>query len=213
MKLKYYTLIISITGVFVLYFLSKFSSAPLININEMPNYNGQQVIIEGTVIEYQINKYGNQIITIEDKNSTTLIFSEEKTEVEYGDKIQAAGEIQKYKEKWELVIKDVNNLKILEKRKNVSIPLWQIAQNPNRYLNLNVNVTGCVESISNSYFYLADLEKKFFLPVFYELNKNLTITPGQKVSILGRFSFDEKNFRYKLEINQKSHDIYPLTEE
>lgn len=212
MKLKYFSLVISIAGIFILYFLSKFSQAPLIKINELPNYNGKQVTIEGIVIEHQLTKYGSQIITIENENSITSIFSEKKVEIEFGDKIQVTGEVQKYKEKWELIVNDISNLKILEKSKNLSFPLWQLAENPQKYLNKNINVTGYIESISNSYFCLVDLEKKFFLTVVYQLEKNIAIIPGQKVSIFGCFSFDEKNFRYILEINQETHCIYPLKE-
>jgi DNA/RNA endonuclease YhcR with UshA esterase domain len=213
MKFKHYTLIFSIAGILVLYFLSKFSQAPLINIYEMPNYDGKQVTIEGIVLEYQITKYESQIITIENNNTITSIFSEGKTEIEFGDKIQATGEVQKYKDKWELIVDDINNLKILEKGKNITFQLSQLAENPTRYLNQNIYVTGYIDSISNSYFCLADLEKKFFLLVIYELGKNITIYPGQKVKVFARFSFDEKNFRYKLEINEQIHDIYSLKEE
>ena len=100
-----------------------------------------------------------------------------------------------------------------KKGKNISFPLSQLAENPTRYLNQNIYVTGYIDSISNSYFCLTNIEKRFFLPVIYELGKNITIYPRQKVKIFARFSFDKKNFRYKLEINEQIHDIYSLKEE
>jgi len=68
--------------------------------------------------------------------------------------------------------------------------LCQLADNPLEYLGLNVNVTGHIESISNVYFYLVDVEEKYSLIVFYNNFENITIHPGQKVNISGKFTFD-----------------------
>ena len=91
MKLKYFSLLFSIAGILILYFLSKLSQPPLIEIHEMPDYEGKQVIIEGVVTNYQVTKHGSQIITIKDDNDTTTIFVEGETNIEYGDRIQATG--------------------------------------------------------------------------------------------------------------------------
>ncbi len=207
MKLKHYSLIFSIVGILVLYFLLKTSQSTMININEIPKYEGKQVIIEGTVLEHHLTKYGSQIIKIENDNATTTVFIEGKIDLEFGDKIQVIGEIQKYEGEWEIVVNSVNMIKIIEKWKNSSFPLWQLAENPNKYLGSNINVTGYIDYISNSYFYLSDFDRKYSLPVFYNLGENITIFPGQKISVFGQFLFDEENFRYKLELNKKAHRI------
>jgi hypothetical protein len=213
MKLKYLSLLISVAGILILYFLSELSQPPAIDIHKMPDYEGKQVIVDGIVKDHRVTKYGSQIITIENNNVTTTVFVEGITEVEYGDKIRVTGEVQKYKGGWELVINDKELLKILEKWYNISFPLWQLAENPTRYLNLNVNVTGYVESISNAFFYLVDIEQKHSLIVFYKLSGNITIFSGQKVSVSGKFSFDQENFRYQLEICEEKHGITPINSE
>lgn len=205
--LKHYSLIFSVIGILVLYFLLKTSQSTMISINEISKYEGKQVTIEGTVLEHHLTKYGSQIIEIENDNATTTVFIEGKIELEFGDKIQATGEIQKYEGEWEVVVNSINMVKIIEKWKNSSFPLWQLAENPNKYLGLNVNVSGYIDYISNSYFYLSDFDRKYSLPVFYTLVENLTISPGLKISVYGQFLFDEENFRYKLELNQKIHRI------
>ena len=207
MKLKYLSLLLAITGVLLLYFLSRLSHPPLIDINEMPDYEGKQVTIEGVVTDYRATRQGSQIIKIKSNNATATVFAEGKTNMEYGDRIQATGEVQKYKDDWELVTNDNRYVTILEKWHNISFPLWQLAENPAKYLDLNVNVTGYIEAISNAYFYLVDLEKKHSLIVFYKLSKNITIYPGQKISVSGKFSFDEENFRYQLELFDEKHTI------
>jgi hypothetical protein len=210
MRLKHYSLIFSIAGILVLYLLSKLAQLPIIELHELSDYEGKEVTIKGIVTEHYITRYGSQIINIEDQNASATIFVEKKTDVEYGDKVQVTGEVQKYRDEWSVVVNDNRFIKILKKWDNVSFPLWQLAENPSRYLNLNVNVTGFVEFVSNSNFYLVDIEKKHSLIIFYSLARNFTIYPGQKISALGRFSFDEENFRYKLDICDEKHAIYPL---
>ena len=207
MKLKHFSLLFSIGGVLLLYFLSELTTPPLIEIHEMPNYEGKQVTIEGLVIDHRLTKHGGQIITVGGENATATIFVEGNADLEYGDKIQATGEVQKYKDTWELVINDNRFVIILEKWQNLSMPLWQLAENPTKYLGLNVNVTGFIESVSNAYFYLVDIEQKHSLIVFYNLFENLTIYPGQKVSVSGKFTFDEEQFRYQLELCEEKHGI------
>ena len=190
MKLKYFSLLFSIIGILVLYFLSEISQPPLIEINELQDFEGKQVTVVGLVKNHQITKYGSQIITIEDNNVTAKVFLEEISDVEFGDKIQVTGQVEKHKEGWEIITNNKNFLKILQKWHNISFPLCQLADNPSRYLDLNINVTGYVESISNAYFYLVDFEQKHSLIVFYTLSKNISIYSGQKVCALGKFSFD-----------------------
>jgi hypothetical protein len=193
--------------------ISKFSQAPLIRINEISDYDGKQVTIKGFVTEHHFTKFGSQMITVSDENCSVEVFLEGKIDVEYGDKILATGEVQKYENTWELIVNDYRQIKILKKWHNISSPLWQIAENPTRYLNLNVNITGYIESISNSYFYIVDLENMYSLITFYSISKNVTLYPGQKICASGKFSFDEKNFRYLLDICEENHGIKPLTQE
>jgi hypothetical protein len=213
MKLKHFSLFFSIAGILILYLISKLSQIPLIELNEMPDYEGKQVILEGIVYEFQFSKNGNQIIQIKECNDTAIVFIEGKSDIDHGDRIQAIGEVQKYGKDWELIVSNNCNIKILKKWQNSSIPLWQIAENPLKYLNLNVNITGYIESISNAYFYIVDLEKKHSLIVFYALAKNISIIPGQKVNILGKFSFDKEKLRYQLEIYDEQHNIFYLNKE
>lgn len=207
MRLKSLLIIFSVVGILILYLIPKISGPSIIWISEIPSYEGKQVTVIGVVTKSYLTKYGSQMITIKDNNSTTTVFVEGQVDVEYGDKIQVTGQVQKYNDDFEIVVNDNSFVKILEKWHNVSLPLWQLAQNPTKYLDLNVNITGYIESISNSCFYLADTEGKYSLIVSYLLTKNITILPGQKISVSGKFLFDEKTFRYKLEICDEKHGI------
>jgi hypothetical protein len=207
MKLKYFSIFFSIAGILILYIISKLSQIPLIELSEMPDYEGRQVILEGVVSEYRFSKQGTQLIHIKKGNDTAIIFNEGETEIEQGDTIQAVGEVHKYRSDWELIVSNNNYIKILKKWHNASISLWQLAENPSKYLNLNINVTGYIESISNAYFHIVDLEKNHSLIVYYKLLKNISIIPGQKVNVLGKLSFDKEKFRYQIVLYEEQHNI------
>ena len=213
MKLKYFSLVFSIIGILLLYFLSKLTQPPLVGINELPDFDGKQVIVKGIVKDYSSSRFGSQNIIIEDNNFSATIYLEGKIDVEYGDQIQAIGDVEKYKDGWEIIVNNKQFVKIIRKWDNISFPIWQLAKNPQRYLGVNVKINGFVESISNTNFYIVDIENKHSIIVFYSSSKNITIYPGQRVNVSGKFTFDEKNFRYQLELFDEKHGITEISEE
>lgn len=207
MNLKKMSIIFATSGTLFLYFLSILSEPVMVDIADLPKYEGKKVTTEGIVSEYFTTKYASQMITIRGNNSTAVVYLEGTCDVEYGDKIQATGEVQKYMDDWEVIVEN-KNLKIVEKWNNISFPIWQLAQNPARYLGLNVNVSGYIESIFDSYFYIIDIENKHSLVVFYKDYMGISLYPGKKVCISAKFLFDEKNLRYKLELCDENHGIF-----
>jgi len=208
MKLKHFSLVFAVLGTLLLYFLSILAEPAVIELGELPDYEGKKIITEGFVSDYFTTKYASQMITIKNDNFTAIVFLEGISDVEYGDKISVAGEVQKYMGDWEIVVDNEKNLNIVEKWNNLSFPIWQLAQNPGRYLGLNVNVTGYVESVFDSYFYIVDIENKYSLVVFYDSFSGLSLQSGKKAFVLGKFLFDEKNLRYKLELCEEEHGIF-----
>ena len=208
MKLKRLSLLFATSGTLFLYFLSILSEPYVVDLSDLPNYAGKKITTNGVVTEYFTTKYASQMITIKNENFTAIVYLEGICDVEYGDRIQATGEVQKYMDDWEVIVDNKKNLKIVEKWDNVSFPIWQLAQNPTKYLGLNVNVTGYIESIFDSYFYIVDIENKHSLVVFYDSYAGLSLYPGKKVCISAKFLFDEKNLRYKLELFEENHGIF-----
>lgn len=208
MSLKQLSLLFATSGTLFLYFLSLLSEPAVVELSDLPNYEGKKITTTGVATEYFTTKYASQMITIKDDNFTAVVYLEGTCDVEYGDKIQVTGEVQKYRDDWEVIVDNKKNLKIVEKWDTVSFPIWQLAQNPERYLGLNVNVTGFIESIFDSYFYIVDIENKHSLVVFYKDYAGLSLYPGKKVCISAKFLFDEKNFRYKLELCDERHGVF-----
>jgi len=213
MKLKHFSVIFSLVGISLLYFISLLSKPIVIDLVNLSEYEGKQITTEGIVTNYYSTKYGSQLITIEDYNASATVFSEIYAEVEYGDRIRVTGEVQKYNDEWEIIVNDKHSISVIKKWENISMPLWQIAQNPQRYDGLNVNVTGFVDSVYDDYFYLADENDEHFLFVFYNAYENEKIYPGQKVNLRGLFKFDTENFRYILTTDGENHAIFPFNGE
>ena len=118
MKFKYLIIFIAIGSLLALYNLSLLSQPILIPLSSLPTYNGQQVIVQGTVIDYRTTASGSQLITLRDtQNSTNTVtlYIEGELQVEFGDTIQATGEVQQYKNEWELVVTDPKMITILQK--------------------------------------------------------------------------------------------------
>ena len=187
--------------------MSLLSQPTAIELQNISDFEGKEIITEGVVKNYYSNSYGNQVIEIEHQNQSVKLFLEEETDFEYGDIIQVVGEVQRYKDDWEIIVNDKRFVTILDKWNNISFPIWQLAKNPTRYLNINVNVTGYIDIIYDDYFYLVDLDQKYSLIVFYN-NINISMFSGQKICALGRFSFDENKLQYKLDIFEENHGIY-----
>ena len=124
MKFKYLSIFIAIGSLLLLYVLSLFSQPILVPLSSLQTYNGQQVTVQGVVTDHRTTSYGSQLITIkEPQNSTNSIalYLEGELSVEYGDLIQATGEIQQYNNQWELVINDPQLVVILQRWQNQSL--------------------------------------------------------------------------------------------
>jgi len=207
MQLKTVSLLLSVVGITLLYFLSTLSQPVVVELHEIPDFEDKQVTVEGIVKEHYTTSYGSQMITILGDNTTIVIFSEEQTDIEYGDKIQATGKVQRYNDDWEVVVGDKRLISIVQKWQNISMPLWQIAENPTKYEGLNVNVTGFVDAVYDDYFYLVDAEASHSIIAFYGSSDDITLYSGEKVNVAAQFNYDAEHARYKLELLDEMHGI------
>ena len=214
MELKYLVIILSVVSICFLYFLSTLSQPLHIKLNEIPENEGKIVVINGIVTKYHSTGYGGQLIEIINADTTSketaIIFVEEETTVEYGDKITATGKVQKYKGEWEVVVNSAQYIIIQEKWKNINIPLWQLAEYPERYVGRNVNISGSIERKYEGFFYLTNSEEGYLLVVYYDSSKIFNLSEGEAVSVGGRFIYDVETFRFVLEATEEHHFIAPM---
>jgi len=194
-------------GITVLYLIACMCKPVCIEISDIPKYEGKKIIAKGFVKEISETQYKNQIITLQHNNSSVKVFSEEKTNAEYGDLIEVSGKVQKYEDDFEIIAENKEYIRILKKWNNITLPLWQIAVNPEKYVGLNVKVEGHIDDIYNSFFHLKDLETGHTTIVSYEGGKDLYLKSGKEVIVKGLFSYDKTNLRYLLKVCTKNHGV------
>jgi len=170
--------------------------------------------VEGTVTEHHATTYGGHIINIRDMDnnniSEAIVFVEETTTVEYGDIIQATGKVQRYNDEWEVVVNQARFVEILQKWENITFPIWQLAENPDKYIGINVNITGLVDRDYDSYFYLVDSNEEHTIIIYYDSSKFQNFSQGDNVFVRGQFVYDEDTLRFVININQQDHVISVL---
>ena len=211
LKLKHFSIIFSIFGILVLYLISTLTQPIAIELKDIQKYEGKEITTKGTVKDSYLTKYGSQIITIEQNGAEIKIFIEDEIDADFGDIIKVTGNVQKYKDEWELIINDKHQIKILEKWKDQQIPLKALAANPLKYDGLNINISGRIDSLFDDYFYLKDDNYEHSLPVYH--NNRYNLDNGNKVYVYGKYIYDEENFRYKIIFTQENHGVFPLDSE
>jgi hypothetical protein len=214
MKFKYIVVVLSLVSLLVLYLISGLSQPTVISFSKIPASEGKQVVVKGIVAGYQTTTVGSTLVTIRDTDSintsTITLYVEGPLLVEYGDLVQATGIVQQYNNAWELAVTSPQSVAILQKWGNRSFPLWQLAQNPARYVDTNVNVTGIVGTISSSNFNLQDSAGDYSVPVSYTHSSNSTFSKGDQVAVKARFLYDKATLSYLLKVTDAVNDIVAL---
>lgn len=211
MKFKYLIILIAIGSLVALYVLSLVSQPVLIPLSRLQIYNGQQVIVQGVVTDYKTTTYGSQLITIrETQNCTNLVmlYIEGEIPVEYGDTIQATGEVQQYKNQWEIVVNNQQFIVILQKWHDLSFPLWQLALHPENYLDTTVNVTGIATQLFDSSLTLTSMDGQYSIEVVYQSSCPHQFLKGDTVAVGARFLYDAATCRFLLKATEETHGIW-----
>ena len=213
MQLKYVIIIFSILGVILLYGLSLLTQPTAISLEDLPEYEGKHVIVQGRVSRHSSTAFGSQFITINPINMTinetnAIVFTEHPLIIHSGDIIQATGKVQQYQDDWEIMTASENDIVILQPWDNVTTLLWELAEHPIWFTDIHINVTGMIDRIYDSYFYIIDSSGSYNLFVTYSSYNYPSIYEGQTIHIAGVFIYDEAQFRYQLEAQQ----IHPGSE-
>lgn len=200
MELRYFVMLLASLSITLLYILSTFTHPVAITFKEIAEYDGKQVILSGFVSEHYLTTYESQIIIIRDKTNQSdeeiTLFVEKPADIEYGDYIQATGTIQQYENTWELVISHPKNIKIISPWINNTYPIWQLAEQPQKYVGLNVRTHGIVDRTYDTYFYIVDSSGRYTLAIYYTPQNNHTVLEGSTRTVDGRFLYDSETLRY-----------------
>jgi hypothetical protein len=200
---KYAYLAGSIACIFFLYFLGAISHPDEIHLSELEKYEGKSVVVKGMVVYREI-KGRSELIKIRDGNYSADVFNYGFTSISYGDIIEVKGRVQRYHGKMEIV---ADSIKLVEKWDVKSIPLWELSENFERYLGTNVNVTGYVDGVYSSYFYLVDASREYRIKVVYAGNFSGEIKNHEHVYVKSMLEYDKNRMSMYLEMKENEHGI------
>jgi hypothetical protein len=111
-------MIFGITGIALLYVVTVLSHPVEVdNFNTLPDYEGQQVSVEGTVLSYKTTETGELVISIYNNKNTLDVIVENNVNnhqnIEINSIIEATGEVHmNYRGDYEIVVTDSNNVHI-----------------------------------------------------------------------------------------------------
>lgn len=202
MKFNYIIIILAMVGTASLYLLSILAQPAVISLSEISVHDGKLAIVKGIVISSYQTQTGKQVITIQDETTTegatATLFVEEITAVEYGDSIQATGKVQKYKNEWQVVVENSHAIHIVQKWRNITIPLEYLSTYHQQYRNVNIAVCGVVDVMEPASLVLRNQDSSCFLFVVFDVPALGAVSTGETVSVSGTFLYDEATFRYVL---------------
>jgi len=210
MKFKYLVILVAIVSLFALYGVSLVSHPVQISLSALSEYNGQKVIIQGMVTDYRTTAFGSQLITLRDsnnENNSAVVYLEGEISVEFGDIIQVIGEVQHYKDQWEVTVSNSQFITIVQNWGSQAYPLWQLAEHPEKYRNTNVNVTGIITQKQTSSFILTDPTEKYFIDVSYDTSHVSHFSNGDAVAVAGRFVYNPSLLRFVIQVTNNNHRI------
>jgi len=216
MKFKYVVVVLSLLSLVVLYLISDLSHPTVVPFSEIPASEGKQVVVQGIVAGYQTTTTGSTLVTLRNndaENTTTItLYVEGQLTLEYGDVVQVTGTVQQYNNQWELTVADPQSITVLERWANRSFPLWQLAKNPGRYVDTNVNVTGVVGTVTSTKFELQDFTEGSTVSVTCKRSSDASFSEGDHVAVNARFLYDEATLSYQLKVTDTTKDITVLTQ-
>jgi DNA/RNA endonuclease YhcR with UshA esterase domain len=212
MKSKYLLILISIGLIFLLYFIAGLSNPIELSSYDqgnLANYANRIVRLEGTVIESKVTDFGSQLVKIKSKGDTVMVFLQyANPRIREGDGVIARGKIQNYKGKWELLVTSEKDLEVKQSLAKL-VSLQELASSPKQWERLKIKVTGKATSPHPYYFYLQSEDDRYKLEVLAPLPKD--VVGGDKVTVVGIFSWDKERFGYYLDA--RSSDCFIFEEE
>lgn len=189
--------LIAITGIFFLYSISFFYQPEKISLGEIWKYDGKEVIVEG-----EIKNIMGETMEISDGNATAKIYWENNKNLEYGDFIRAEGKVGEYGNDFAVYAKKV---RIIKKWDVNCTSLPYLAENYEKFVGKNVNVSGYIYSKSNGYFYLTDQYLNYKIKVY--CNHTIPFNKYDRVYVKALMLYDPHRLNFYLKICRESHGV------
>jgi hypothetical protein len=197
----------SVLGIALLSAISIVVEVPTVPLDELMRYEGTMVRTRGTLTDLSCTTTGNVLLKLAANHTELVVFlqppgtTETLWNLSYGDELEVDGQVQLYRGAYELI----STQTAIRRVKQGPYPLLfvaQVATQPERYEGEKLRITGYLDDLYSTLFYIRDESGTYRLRV-----KLLTAEPalaglqeGDRVIAEGRFSYDALNMRYELQL-------------
>ncbi len=182
------SVIFAISSLSILFILSNMVSPEKISLTELRNHEGDIVVVEGIVKDIHPTSGGNTVLILVDESGEGKVFAYGKREIFVGDRIEVIGRVQRYREEFEVIADRISKLE----SKTVEVKIWQLAEDPEEFLNRYVNVAGKVREIKRDFVEIEDdgYTIRATKPLIGELSE------GDEIWVKGKLLYSPKELRY-----------------
>ena len=190
MNRVYISGVFAAVGLLVLFALAGITKTPEIELNEISEYEGRKVIVKGVITEIRPTSGGNTLLLLSDGVHDVKVFAFGKRDLFVGDGIAVRGTVQKYQDSHEIL---ADHIYVLERR-CTEVKLWQLAENPFKYLNDHINLSCYITRIDG--YRLVVGEGNYTLTVIYPLISAEKLDKGDRVRVTGMFLYNPEKFSF-----------------
>ncbi len=200
-------ILFSVLGIALLSGIAILVEPPTVPLDELTRYEGATVRTRGTLTDLSRTSTGNVLLKLAANHSEVVVFlqppgmTETLMNLSYGDELEVEGPVQLYHGAYEL-ISTPNAIRRLEHSPYPNLFVAQVAMQPERYEGEKLRITGYLDDLYSTLFYIRDESGTYRLRV-----KLLTAEPalvglqeGDRVIAEGRFAYDAPNMRYELQL-------------
>lgn len=187
----------SVVGIIFLYWISTLVAPVKVGIEEIPNYEGKYVDVEGVVSDVRIVSGGSCVLTLRRNGSSVDVFVRggEGLDIGYGSEVSVVGVVRLYEGEHE-ILTSADRVELLNSSEVVFVP--QLAALPQKYVGERVRVVGTVSRLYTNVFYLEGGGAE--LRVMANASVTETLDEGEKIVADGVFEYDEQSFRFELRL-------------
>ncbi len=220
-------LLATLLGLVALYFLALQTQVPKVSLEELEDYEDQRVKVEAHLTAFEPLEDGSGKLRVSENNASAEVFLEtgaDELSFRPGDRLLLTGTVQRYQERLELMVEGPADISVLEEGKAEEVFLTFLAQEPWRYQDTQVRLSGEVKYNISHYrfqdddegeaeefitFFMADNQGRYSLKVRVEARvtdgasweRALKLGPGSSVELSGILRYSSSDLRYYLDIS------------
>ncbi len=135
LSFAHFAIIFAVVGIVVLYFISTLSEPPEIRLDEVGDYVGEDVVVKGVVLDYELTVRNDAKLLIYGDNTTLKVKLEDCTkQININDRIKLQGEVREFRNEYELVAVTDNSIEVIGRHQVELVAFNELANHESQYI-------------------------------------------------------------------------------